>query len=304
MAFVLEFIAIPVALWLKIRQFKQVYGIDSRQTEWEGSRLKTLLMNQHVTDNSVLLFIILLLAIVSAYAGFSVLHANENVKDSNDKKTIFVTALTSSLLLYCIPMLINIAISTLVAAFYKCFHYELLLGYILAAFTYILYYVLVYLVVSIAIIMTGTFGTSVLYFLFLCFIESFLSTTKFYGYIREHELAGSIILWGIAVFIGWLSWYLYKKRPEVLDKKAFAFPLAEKITKYLIVVFLSFYLGAAVNLSFDNSVIGQILRLVISCLLLGFVADCAFSKHWKDALKNWKDFFITVGITLILYFIF
>lgn len=33
MALVLEFIAIPMALWLKIRQFKQVYGIDSRQTD-------------------------------------------------------------------------------------------------------------------------------------------------------------------------------------------------------------------------------------------------------------------------------
>lgn len=100
MAFVLEFIAMPAALWLKIRQIEQVYGIDSRKTEWTGSQLKTLLMNQH-------------------------------------KKTVFVTAFASSLLLYFIPLLTNIVSSSIVAVIYSCFHYELLLGYCLTALTYI-----------------------------------------------------------------------------------------------------------------------------------------------------------------------
>lgn len=236
--------------------------------------------------------------------GFSHLHANENTHTEQSKKTIFATAFASSLLLYSIPLMINIAISSIVAVIYSCFHYELLLGYCLTALTYILYYLLVYFIVSITIILTGTFGISVFYFLFLCFVESFISTTNFYQYIRENELAGSIIICSIAVLLGWFSWILYEKRPEVIGNKAIAFPLAEKITKYLVVVFLSFYLGVIINFSFTDGVAEQIIRLVISCLLLGFVVDCAFSKHWKDALKNWKDFFITVGIALILYFIF
>lgn len=283
----------------------------------------------------ILLFFIIFLAIALAYVQFSYLHHDEKIRErtcentlvnddvnvtrtdnvdelTNDigrkklnTKQIFSHIVISSFLIYWIPFFVNLGL-TVVVALVQSFYYEgLVLDYLNSISMYFVFFVLVYFVVVIAICVTSSFGFSVLYFIFLCFLESLISSSGLYQLIYQHLTIGMMFLIGVAVFLGFLAYTVYINRPDEYEEKAIIYPLAEKITKYVIVIPFSFYVSAFLIGMLGTSVaVAQIGCILISCWVLNFIVNCAFITTWQNALKDWKDFAVTGVISVVIYMIF
>lgn len=305
LSFVLTFVALPVSLWLKIDSLKNRTIRMPLENDLHGEDIISVLIRHHVNQNTVFLFSVILLAIASAYVGFSYLHSqqpnNRNWQNTVSKSTVYYVTLVGNLIVYAVPILVNILLSMVVAAGYGYFAPRLLGSYVLIALTYSLYYLLVYHLVAIAILLTGTFAMSVLYFLILCYMEYYVSLTSFYRFIQENHLQGTLIISTIIVMLGFATYFLLLKRPDQLEGKAFAFPFAQKVSKYVLVIFLSIYVGTIVAVLLGVvSVTMTMLVIAVSCIVWNLILDIGFHMTWKEAVENWKEILYTMVLSLLI----
>lgn len=238
LSFVLTCYALPVSLWLKLKQLIRVLGAE-RETVWNTGQFRTVLLEKYIYQNRDLLFAVILMAILSGYAMFSVLHEKDRQHEITKqhftkqffakKKQYFIRSFTSSLLIYWIPVFVNIVISFVVAAGYQCLHGEVVLGYCKAAVMYMVYYVLVYFVIVTAICLTGTFGASVFCFFVFGILELFLSSGPLYSYMVGHPVTRVVSCAVIAGLLGVLACWILLKRPENCAGKGIVFPAVKKV---------------------------------------------------------------------------
>lgn len=292
-----------------------------------------------------LLFLTIAGAVVCALSGFYYLHSRKKVDLYHSipvrRETLFAVSYTNGILIYVIPLFVNILLCFLIMAL----HHVMSPAVLEAAFRtfgiHLLYYCLIYTITILAVMMTGNFivsilGTGVFLFygpmlieIWILYCSNFFKTyyTKndgfsdfvllsplltFFKVVEEdagsQEFRTLILVSVIAliILIG-LVVFLYKKRPSEAAGKSMAFAVTQPVIKVLLVIPVALgggiVLRNAVAANYDGwFLFGLIFTLILTSALIQVIYNFDIRSMFKQKKQLLAYAVIAGGIACFFRF--
>ncbi|MEY8337386.1 DUF6449 domain-containing protein [Lachnospiraceae bacterium 62-35] len=278
--------------------------------------------------------VIVILALVCAVSGFAWLDSKKKVDFYHSiplrREKIFAINYLCGILIVAVPYTFNLFISACIAALQgvpSIIFIEALKGW-----TYFMvYYLMLYATVVIAVIMTGNLivgllGTGVFFFYFplallltegyfetwfytYCGDERFMEYAKnlspFINYCVGGSLTWKFFLIRLAVGLAFtgIALFLYKKRPSEASGKAMAFSVSKPIIRILIVM-LSSLMGGLFCWSMRDNTGWAIFGLITGCLISHCVIEIIYHFDFKRLFSNYQQMIGCFVVSALILCIF
>lgn len=284
-------------------------------------------------------------AVICGLSGFFYLHSKKKVDFYHSlpvrREVLFGVSYINGVLIYIIPYIANIIVYSIILQLNGLMNTEMFTTTLSAIGINILFYILIYTVVIIAVMLTGNFvisvfGTGVfllygpmlmmlkeIYYLsffktyytqvntfsemstFLSPIGSYVDVASRVGV--DNQGIGRSILITILVIILFIAFalFLYKKRPSEAASKAMAFSISKPVIKFLLVIPLSLGGGIIFREITDRSSNGWfIFGLLFALIFVYAVIEVIYNFDIKSAFNHKKHLLICGIIIAVVACIF
>lgn len=281
------------------------------------------MLNWYSIENSGLVFIFILAAVVLAASGFSYIHSKKKTDFYHSipisRGMLYTVTCLNGILYFAVPYLVFLVIAGIILRIKAApFAWEILM---VSYGEHLCFFILVYMTAVIAMLITGNtivglLGTGVLFFwgpaagaVITAYFSEFFTTfyddgnflIKWYersspvfwyitAIISKHPsrmaveaLIAAFVLFGLGMFI-------YRKRSSESAGRAMAFPVTEPIIRFLLVIPITLLIGIMFRSTmYDDAwtVFGLICGLLISSCLIEIIYNFDFKslfKHKKQLL--------------------
>ncbi|MBH1942038.1 hypothetical protein I5677_14140 [Mobilitalea sibirica] len=285
-------------------------------------------------------------AVVCGLSGYFYLHSRKKVDLYHSvpvrRETLFAFSYLNGLLIYLVPYIINIILSFVVLQFNDRMNTKLFTTAMSTFGFNVLFYLLIYTTVIIAVMLTGNFviscfGTAVLFFYgpvlmavkemffsgffstyyqnnnvdsmilrFLSPVGVYFDTANNLNQGREQGLAIRLsIVFIVTILLIGLSVYLYKKRPSEAATHAMAFAISKPIIKFLLVIPVSLGGGIVFQQITDRGSIGWFVFGMIFTLLLSYaIIEIIYNFDIRSAFRHKGQLLACAGIVAVIAVIF
>ena len=199
---VIQFFFIPVNALLTVQNYigldKEAWGISSPINLQEAIQ-SAFEENIFSFDNLIQLLLLIVSAVILAMTGFSYLNSKKKVDFTHSmpvkREMLFLSRYTAGLLLYAIPLFLNVGIGLLIAVFFKGITIYVLKSSLCFFMYHLIYFLLFYSTAILAIVLIGNLVVSflgmgilftyqsVMWAIVVAFKETFFET-----YMDEYQL--------------------------------------------------------------------------------------------------------------------
>lgn len=327
------FFALPVAMAMAISTIKEE---NWEAAEAAARRYRNAMDILSFGDDFPLVMTVLFIgAVVMGIATFSYLHNKKQVDFYHSlpvKRNLqFMVHITTGILLPALIYLIATGMAVVTAAVNGVFSGELLMAAATGYLANLMYYVLVYATVVLAVMMTGTIvasllGTAVFFWYFMglsALITAFCSTwldTYYYDApsiwnrvlfkispvwallsamsdgITAGKIAGSLIA---TVLLLAVSYLLYQKRPSEAAGKTMAFSASMPVIKVMLVIFFGMT-GALFFSSVKDSLGWLVFGAVVGVVISHCVIEVIYHADFKKLFCHEKVMALCMTATLLI----
>lgn len=195
--FIIQFFVIPVRALLPIQSQGSVYG--SQHSVYYKETIQMLFENDIFTFGSVLLILMLILsAVILAMSGFSYLNSRKKVDFIHSmpikREALFLSRYVAGVLLYMLPLIVNVGITLLIAAGSEGFTSYVFKSALWFLLYHLVYFLLFYGTAILAIVLIGNFVVSLLgmgilfsYQSVMWYVGTIFKRCFFQTYMREYD---------------------------------------------------------------------------------------------------------------------
>lgn len=195
--FVIQFFAIPVRALLSIQSQQSVFGND--RSIYYRDEMQRLFEGQIFNFGSgMLIFVLILSAILLAMSGYSYLNSKKKVDFIHSmpirREALFLSRYLVGILLYMVPLLLNVGIGLLIAVYSKGFTGFVLKSALWMLLYHLVYFMLFYGTAILAIVLIGNFVVSFLgmgvlfaYQSVMAFMVKVFKSSFFATYMQEYD---------------------------------------------------------------------------------------------------------------------
>lgn len=326
------FFSLPVAMAMAISTIREEYW----GAETAARRYQNVMEILSFGDSFPLITLVLFCgAVVMGIATFSYLHHKKQVDFYHSlpvKRDLqFAVHITTGILLPALIYLIAVGMAVAVAAVNGICSGEILIAAVTGYLANLMYYLLVYAVVVLAVMMTGTMiasllGTAVFFWYFLglsAVITAFCSTWLDAYYYNSPSIWNRVLyklspVWAVlsamsegitpqmaagsltaTVLLLAASFFLYQRRPSEAAGKTMAFPISMPIIKVLLVILFGM-IGALFFSSVKDSLGWMVFGAVTGVVISHCVIEVIYHADFKKLFCHEKVMALCMTATLLI----
>lgn len=303
------------------------------------------IMNFMGPTNGILIFITVIAAIICGLSGFFYLHSKKKVDLYHSipvrREVLYAVGFVNGFLIYIIPYVLNVILCFIVLKINKFLNMEIFAAAWKGILVNLLFFLLLYTIVIIAVMLTGNFiisifGTAVFFlygpmimFLKNAYYREFFNT--FYSgdrFIDSAEFLSPLVIYAkmvsridsamnasvikdliltfvVTMILILLGMILYKKRPSEAAGKAMAFGFTKPIIKFLLVIPLT--LGGGIifkNIASTGTTAWFIFGLIFTLIIIYAIIEIIYNFDFRSAFAHKKQMLSCGAIVAIIVVIF